>query len=202
MSTKLTTKRRGQRAPLSRDAVIGAARDMIAELGHESLSLRPLAKRLGVTAAALYAHVEDKLDLLRAVAEGEYARAAQRYQATDSDDPIERLKHISHSYVAYARANPELFRVMFMFPPVIVSKSGSAQSAAAQQAFELAAQEVDRAMGQGKIRPGDPMLKSLSIWAAVHGAASFVLTGRDLDTDIEDKLVTTVVDNLLAGMAP
>lgn len=175
---------------------------MIAELGHESLSLRPLAKRLGVTAAALYAHVEDKLDLLRAVAEGEYARAAERYRAIETDDPIERLRHISHSYVAYARANPELFRVMFMFPPVIASKTGTAQGASAQQAFDLAAREVERAMEQGKIRRGDPMLKSLSIWAAVHGAANFVLTGRDLGSDIEDRLVNTVVDNLLAGMAP
>ena len=55
---------------LHREAIIAAARELIVADGLEALSLRRLAARLGVTAPALYAHVRDKQDLLRAVAQG------------------------------------------------------------------------------------------------------------------------------------
>ena len=57
---------------LHREAIVAAARELIVADGLEALSLRRLAARLGVTAPALYAHVRDKQDLLRAVAESGY----------------------------------------------------------------------------------------------------------------------------------
>ena len=57
------------RPPLQRETIVEAARDLIITDGLEALSLRRLAGQLGVTAPALYAHVRDKQDLLRALAE-------------------------------------------------------------------------------------------------------------------------------------
>jgi AcrR family transcriptional regulator len=56
---------------LRRHRIVVAARRLVAEEGVEALSLRRLADRLDVSPAALYAHVESKDDLLRAVAEVE-----------------------------------------------------------------------------------------------------------------------------------
>src|SRR5205807_2650439 len=57
---------------LSHHAIISAARKLISAEGHESLSLRKLSLDLGVTPPALYAHVESKEELLRAVAHSEF----------------------------------------------------------------------------------------------------------------------------------
>jgi len=54
---------------LTRDAVVDAAVDLLAEVGLEGLSLRRLARELGVSAPTLYWHVADKRTLLDHVAD-------------------------------------------------------------------------------------------------------------------------------------
>jgi TetR/AcrR family tetracycline transcriptional repressor len=54
---------------LTRDDVVDAAVDLLAEVGLEGLSLRRLARQLGVSAPTLYWHVADKRTLLDHVAE-------------------------------------------------------------------------------------------------------------------------------------
>ncbi|MDQ3931645.1 MAG: TetR/AcrR family transcriptional regulator [Actinomycetota bacterium] len=54
----------GQRAGLTRAAVLAGARDLLAERGLEALTMRTLAARLGVRPNALYSHVTSKSALL------------------------------------------------------------------------------------------------------------------------------------------
>ena len=61
---------------------MATAREMIVADGVEALSLRGLARRLGVTAPALYSHVDNKEALIRAVAEIEIGRLAQDFDMT------------------------------------------------------------------------------------------------------------------------
>jgi AcrR family transcriptional regulator len=57
----------GQRAGLTREAVLAQARAALAEDGVEGLSMRRLARRLGVAPNALYSHVADRDDLVDAL---------------------------------------------------------------------------------------------------------------------------------------
>jgi len=56
-----------ERAPLGRALISATAAEMIDEVGVENLTMRSLSARLGVTAMALYHHVEDKDELLRMI---------------------------------------------------------------------------------------------------------------------------------------
>src|SRR5690554_3028342 len=53
--------------PLSRERVVEAAVELAEEQGLQAVSLRQVARRLGVTPMALYWHVENKDDLLDAM---------------------------------------------------------------------------------------------------------------------------------------
>lgn len=57
----------GQRAGLTHDAVLTAAHTVFAERGLEGLSMRAVAKDLGVAPNALYSHVADKEALVDAL---------------------------------------------------------------------------------------------------------------------------------------
>jgi TetR/AcrR family transcriptional regulator, tetracycline repressor protein len=57
----------GQRAGLTRAAVLAEARAALAEDGVDGLSMRRLAQRLGVAPNALYSHVAGRDDLIDAV---------------------------------------------------------------------------------------------------------------------------------------
>ncbi|MEZ5183034.1 MAG: TetR family transcriptional regulator [Acidimicrobiales bacterium] len=110
----------GDREPLQRDAIVEAARQLVIAGGLEALSLRRLAAQLGVTAPALYAHVRHKQDLLRAIAEVEFDRLVARFDAVAATDPVARIRAHGRAYVEHAREHPELFRVMFLFPPEMI----------------------------------------------------------------------------------
>ena len=56
-----------EREHLTREAIVATARGIVVADGLDGLSLRRVATALGVTAPALYAHIEDKHDLLEEI---------------------------------------------------------------------------------------------------------------------------------------
>jgi AcrR family transcriptional regulator len=63
-TTKTKTRKRPPQTPLSRDRVLRTAIALADERGVEELTMRKLAKELGVEAMSLYNHVASKGDLL------------------------------------------------------------------------------------------------------------------------------------------
>ena len=189
---------------LHREAIVAAARDLIVADGLEALSLRRLAARLGVTAPALYAHVRDKQDLLRAVAEGEFDALLARFDQITATDPVERIKAQGRAYVQHARENQELFRVMFLFPPELTPATlpEGIQLPGATRAFEVAAASVEGAIAAGAIASDDPLLVALTLWSGTHGVATVLQLGFGLPPDLEDAMIDEVTDRLLAGYQP
>jgi len=190
--------------PLNRSAVIDAARDLIATDGLDRVSLRRLAGRLGVTAPALYAYVTDKGDLLRGVAEGELDRLLTTFAAIDDPDPVERLRQQSRAYIAQALERPELFRTMFLFPPEIdlpgVADVPGAGLPMATTVFQTAHTAVVAAIEAGALRADDPTMAALTLWTAIHGAATVLLMGFPMDDATRDLVVEAVIDNALIGL--
>lgn len=193
------------RAPLQREAIIASTRALIAEVGLDGLTLRHLASHLGVTAPALYGHVENKADLLRALAEDEFGRLQARFDAIEATDPLDRIRALNRAYANQARENPEMFRVMFLFPPDLGGASRlphDVELPAATRVFEAAADAVTAAVDSGAIEATDPLLVALTLWSAVHGVATVCQLGFGLTPELEDALVDEVIDRVLRGYAP
>jgi AcrR family transcriptional regulator len=190
------------RAALSRGAVVAAGRAIAEREGHEALSLRRLAKDFDVTAPALYAYVETKEDLLRAVAISGFDDLAASFDDIDEVNPLDRIRSIAHAYVAFARANPELWRLMYLFPARLRPISGAESRGAGGRAFESAARSVFDAMSNGEMRLGDPWLTSIAFRSAIHGLTQLSLAGSDLSVDEEAAVLDIVVESMLRGLAP
>jgi AcrR family transcriptional regulator len=186
---------------------VAAARELVITGGLEALSLRRLAAQLGVTAPALYAHVKDKSDLLRALAEDEFDRLVARFDrvaaATDAADPVARIRAHGRAYVEHAREQPELFRVMFVFPPELspADVPGEVQLPAATRAFAAASAAVEEAVASGALE-GDPLVMALTFWAGAHGLAQVLQLGFGLPAELEDQLIDEMVGRLVAGYQP
>lgn len=161
-----------------RDALIKAALEML-EQGEEP-GLRAVARAAGVSAMAPYRHFADKAALLSAVAEQGFAALAQALAAADDDpDPRGALIGQGLAYLAFARARPALFRLMFAsdFRLALGDDSG-AFATLADRVVSLGARDSDSA--------------TILSWAAVHGMAMLSLDGRlpGLDAEGERRVVT------------
>ncbi len=193
--------RRAMRESLSRAAVVDAARELLMQEGLGGLSLRRLASRLDVTAAALYAYVDNKRDLLEAVIETEFERLIEEFRRyEDQGDPITRMCNMSWAYVRYAQENPRVFRTMFMFRAQLSTEPTGNDFAMATKAFTAARKPLVDAMEQGLLRKGDPLMAHLTVWTAVHGAATVLLLGPDLGARGAEELTRSVITAIVRGL--
>ncbi|MFC4120136.1 TetR/AcrR family transcriptional regulator [Nonomuraea zeae] len=80
-----------RREPLNRDKVLDAALVLADEEGLEGLSMRRLAKSLGVEAMSLYNHVSNKADLLDGIAERVFCQVERPDPALPWPDRVRQV---------------------------------------------------------------------------------------------------------------
>jgi len=185
---------------LTRQAIVDEACRIVESEGHEALSLRVLAARLGVTAPALYDHVESKADLLELVAAEGYVELGERLESVAAEG-VERFRLQSKTYVRFAVDHPELFRLMFTYRPGAIPAPADALGAATTS-FDRGIAGVEAAMAAGLLPAGDPLRVATLFWTATHGAATVLTMAPDLGDDLVDDLVDVIVAGLQAERSP
>jgi len=164
-----------------RNALVGEGLKLLEEAGHSDFTLRDLARRVGVSAAAPYAHFADKGALLAAIATTGFVRlnAALESAVANDRDPADQFLHMGSAYVRFGMDHPALYKLMFASEE-LPSKQGEYPElrSAAETAFGLLTGLLERMQRQGFLRAGDPEADGLSVWAHVHGLTSLIITGR------------------------
>lgn len=162
-----------------RAALLRAAEAELAERGVEAFSLRRVAQRAEVSHAAPAHHFGDVGGLLTALAAVGFRRfvaTQEARQAAARPDPNAQLQAAGNGYVAFARAHPALFRLMFASrrPDPTDAELGAAKTAA----YEKLVVECRRASLRSSVGDDDPALDAAAIWAFVHGVADLLISGR------------------------
>ena len=160
-----------------RQALIEGALTLINEKKDgRTLSLREVARRVGVSNAAPYRHFADKDELLAALAEKGFRMltAFLRAGVASADDPLRSLQASGVGYVKFAIAHPSYYRVMFSaFQPD--EATCTELDEAGQEAFSVLVDAIAIAQAAGKVKPGDPQPLAWVAWSLVHGLAMLVI---------------------------
>lgn len=161
-----------------RQAMLDEAARMIEAQGLEGLSLRAMARAVGVTHAAPANHFGDLTGLLSELAADGYRRfAAGLVAAMDAAgaDPAARGRAMAHAYVGFARRNPGLFTLMFRSERLDAGRPALKDAiATARQVLQSAVAE----QGGGTASPLATTAQATARWALVHGYAVLLLEGR------------------------
>ncbi|MBW6525407.1 TetR/AcrR family transcriptional regulator [Sphingomonas sp. RHCKR7] len=161
------------------------------EAGESEPGIRALARAAGVSAMAPYRHFADKAALLTAVAERGFATLAAELAAADaSGSDAERLVAQGRAYVAFARARPALFRLMFARPTE--GDPAPEKTRENAPAFAILADRVAALAGR------DAADATLGCWAIVHGLATLALDSR---VDAPPAQVSAVLALYVAGIS-
>lgn len=180
-----------------RDACVLAAWDVIAERGIENLSLRDVARKLGVSHQAPYKHYPSRDHLLAEVMRRCFERFATGLDARPRfDDPRQDLESLGHQYLAYARQHPLEYRLMFSTPwPASAEHPDLVRDAA--HAFDILRQVLRRMAAETSSAAAQTDLDALFIWSAMHGLAG-VMNGECLDKlNIEPRLLENATEHIM-----
>ena len=174
-----TKERRTRERIETREKILGAARDMFAEEGYESVTMRAIAQRIEYTSTAIYHHFPSKQALLQELCECDFADLGRHFQSNvASADPIGRLKDVGLAYLQFAIEHPSHYRFMFMtvIPQAELSEEfvhGSLHDPE-RNAYIILHEACAQAIEQQRFRPEitDPDMVAQILWSALHGIIS------------------------------
>jgi len=158
-----------------RKALLAEAAKLVEAGGVTALTLRELARRLGVSHAAPLNHFPDKDALLSELAaEGFDELATALARAMRVFPKPTRLTETGRAYVDFALRRPGHYRVMFGHGAV--SAPSPRLAAAGGGAFGVLAEAVAEALGPSRARSAERVAAAAFFaWSTVHGAATLLL---------------------------
>lgn len=174
------------------------ALEILREQGDSALSLRALAKQLGVSAPALYRHFSDRESLLAELAVTGFEALRERLLAVDQGLPRRALIEIGLVYVAFAQDEPNLYRLMFggrVLPKGVHPRL----DAAGLGAFQVLEDTIAHAQRVGYVKPMPLGLMTAAAWSLVHGLSQLTIDGHLPTAQAEPLLAQGVVSLLLDG---
>ncbi len=197
--TRRARNPRGEGGRLRSD-IVAAAHALLDEAGEDAVTLRAVARRVGISAPSIYAHFADRQAILLAVAEGAFVELADHLEqaAAGHDDPAQRLRVLCVAYLDFARERPRQYRVMFggAWDGARAVESGSIRAdevtTLGADALALIVDALRRCADAGLVRRDeDPPTAATVVWVGLHGLAHqrLVATGYPWPSGIDERLI-------------
>lgn len=207
--------RRGEGSRLRGD-IVRAATDLLQESGDEdAVTLRAVAREVGIAAPSIYAHFRNPGAIVGAVVSETFSALVTAIQASREgiDDPVERLSAQCHAYLRFAREHSGLYRLLFArsrrTDPLAGRSNadlGTGEGAAARDAMIVEAgtpaimllvDAIAACVAAGRSTSQDPWLDAVALWSMLHGYSALRMTNPEFPWPDE----RVIVDAMLSGQA-
>ncbi|WP_054811399.1 TetR/AcrR family transcriptional regulator [Nocardia arizonensis] len=183
-----------------RAELLQRAEATLRESGVDGLSLRRLARDIGVSHAAPTRHFRDKQALMDALAVAGFERLADSFEKPVPGIAFEEpMRALANSYLRFATENSALLALMFArrHSPV----AGDEMSRAVDRAFATPVALIAQAQARGEIIAGDPRRIALTWVAALQGLAAFLGSGLVAPAAADEWLDETIT-HVMLGLRP
>jgi AcrR family transcriptional regulator len=183
-----------------RAALLEAAETTLREQGVDALSLRDLARRVGVSHGAPRSHFIDRQALLDALAVRGFTRLSDELDSTiaSGGDFEHCLRSVARAYVGFAVTDAALMDLMFTAKNATPSPD---LTAAASRLFDNFGGLIQRGVRDGKLTAVDPLRLQLLFAALLQGTATLLASGR-ITQEQGDLLIVDALRLLGAPVGP
>ena len=158
------------------ERILKEAEQIVSDSGHESLNMRDLARRVGVSATAIYHYFASKEALLLRLKLAAAEKLNRRIRSIDPKlDPHESLHRLGAEYIEFAEEHPNLYRLLFE-TPIGNTPLGEADQPVLYYTYYAARNALER-MAAAKIHRIDPSYGAMLGWITLHGFSSLLMSG-------------------------
>lgn len=159
--------------------IAAAARRLLDKEGTEAVTMRRVAKAVGITPMAVYRHYPNRAGLLNALADEGFEELAARLAGKRFSGPIEeRLTKMAEIYLDHALQNPRLFELMFLKPREGARRYPRDFKAGDSPTANLLAKVVWEGIESGYFGEDDAWEIVFEMGALSHGLIMLYLGGR------------------------
>ncbi|MCS7475536.1 TetR/AcrR family transcriptional regulator [Umezawaea endophytica] len=193
--------RRGEGSRL-RDDIVAAAVDLLDETGDEgAVTLRAVARKVGIAAPSIYRHFPDQPSIMLAVVRQAFTELEERLRAgldAAGDDPRQRLLAIGHSYLEFAQHHPGRYRTMFggLWMPDLdkTTLTESDLSSLGDTSMGLLVEGLGACVEAGISTSDDLVADGVALWLGLHGLAHqrAVTVAYPWPADIAERVITAL----------
>ncbi|MBZ8138465.1 TetR family transcriptional regulator [Rubrivivax gelatinosus] len=183
-----------------RSALREAAERILVERGAAEVSLREVARAVGVSHAAPYRHYANREALLADIAAGGFDRLRARFAAlSQAPVPAVQFEAMAHAYVDFAVAEPAIYRLML--GPEVRKADHPVLAEAGHRVLDT----LRRALVALGV-PAPATDEAMAAWGFAHGLAQLLVDGRleadpAVDTPLDvQRLVGRAARLFVAGL--
>lgn len=177
-----------------RATLLEAATELLAESEDpESVSVRAVTRRAGVSPTALYLHFENREELFRAVSEECFAELGAAMDAAGEgvEEPRDQLIAMGHAYLRFARERPGHYAVLFQRH--ITPKPEDDETKLGMEVFESLVAVVARC----GVPEDEAFDHGVILWMGLHGRAAVASAMPDFPFPDEDRYVELLAERVV-----
>ena len=193
--------RRGEGGRL-REEIVAAAVELLDEHGEQSaITLRSVARRVGIAAPSIYRHFPDQPAIMLAVVQQAFTQLnAQLLAARDGagQDPRRQLFAVGESYLEFAEKHPQRYRTMFggVWVPSLEGTSVTEVDLVSlgDAALGLLTETLAGCVSAGYATSTDLYADTIALWLGLHGLAHerSVTASFPWPADIAERMITAL----------
>jgi len=189
-----------------RSALLEAALEILNDHGPRALTIREVARKVGVSHTAPYRHFANKDDLIVAVVRQGFdlmSQAMAERKSAAEPDPLNQFAAAGMAYVDFALENPAYYRVMYS-GDLLSSTGQHTLQHTSSETFKEVVRDITTCQELGIIRPGDPAMQALGLLSTIHGFVTMVIDNRVSallgdeyqPQDVRDAVLTSIFEGL------
>ncbi|RII20849.1 transcriptional regulator BetI [Streptomyces sp. YIM 130001] len=170
--------RRGEGGRLRED-IVAAAMELLDETGDErAITLRSVARKVGIAAPSIYPHFPDQPAIMLAVVRQEFTGLITSLRTAveeAGDAPRRRLYAVCEAYLEFAQLHPQRYRTMFggLWIPDLTDSSLSEQdlSTLGMDSMQILVDALSDCVEAGESTSTDASADAVALWVGLHGLA-------------------------------
>jgi AcrR family transcriptional regulator len=160
-----------------KEALISAGLEILSEKGIEGLSLRNVAKKIGVSHTAPYNHFSDKQALLAAISTAGHEQLYKVLMNTfkkSKHSSTDIMVEIAWSYLQFALDDPDKYKLMFS-GALEDERNHPGYMAISLKSISLFEEIIAFCQSKRQLAEGKVEMVAIKLWSSVHGFTTLIL---------------------------
>jgi AcrR family transcriptional regulator len=192
-----------------RDEILTVAKQLFVREGYAAVTTRQVAQRAGLSQTGLYIYFKDKQEILDELRQATFRNLIAKLTQVRAKRSLDAkyLERLLKGYLQFAFENRDEYQLTLLAPqemaknhPPKTLDRPAAEQPAGLAAFLLFRGEIEALAAAGVIAKGDANLITQSLWGALHGLASLLITHPEFPWADHAQLIDTLVRTLVRGL--